>query len=334
MAARKIRVERIRVTRTGIWFIVVSLIVGAAAANTGNNALYLVAAMLLGLLAVSGLISRRNLRQLDIRFGTPPEVHAGQTLGIPVAIANHDAWLTRRFVLISGIEAAEPLLISRLERGAVHRDRFFFRFERRGLYRLPYVRVSSLFPLGLVDKAMRYRVDLEVLVYPRVHPVAASRYFDRGRVGDELTKKAGWSHELRALRSFRQGDDPRSIHWKRSARTGDLIYMEREAEAGRRLAIYFDNAFGDVSSGRDEAFESMVSEVASLAVQYIDQGFEVALTTRDEHIHYGRGRSHAVRLLKALAVIESIPEQRFPLWSGRAKATEVRLGPARPRVAV
>ena len=219
MGARKIRVERIRVTRTGIWFILVSLIVGAAAANTGNNALYLVAAMLLGLLAVSGLVSRRNLRQLDIRFGTPPEVHAGQTLGIPVTIANEDSWLTRRFVLISGIEAAEPLLISRLERGAVHRDRLFFRFERRGLYRVPYLRVSSLFPLGLVDKAMRYRVDLEVLVYPRIHPVAATRYFDRGRVGDELTKKAGWSHELRALRLFRQGDDPRSIHWKRSART-------------------------------------------------------------------------------------------------------------------
>lgn len=334
MADRKIRVERIRVTRTGVWFIVVCLIVGAAAANTGNNALYLVAAMLLALLAVSGLVSRRNLRQLEIRFSTPPEVHAGQTLGIPVTVSNLDSWLARRFVLFSGIEAAEPLLVSRLERGAVHQDRLFFRFERRGLYKVPYLRVSSLFPLGLVDKAMQYPVDLEVLVYPRVHPVAASRYFDRGRVGDELTKKAGWSHELRSLRPFRQGDDPRSIHWKRSARTGDLIYMEREAEAGRRLAIYFDNAFGDVTEGRDEAFEGMVSEVASLATQYIDQGFEVALTTRDEHIHYGRGRSHAVRLLRVLAVIESVSEHRFPLWKGRAKATEVRLGPARSRVAV
>jgi uncharacterized protein (DUF58 family) len=326
-AKSKISVERIRITKAGIWFILITLVVGAAAGNTGNNALYLVASMLLALLGLSGLISRRNLRLLSVEFGAPPEVHAGQKFSVPLEIANDDRLFPKRFVLVSGVEAAEPILILNLGRRKAMEERAFFRFERRGLHRVPFLRISSVFPLGLFDKAMRVSVRLEVLVLPRIHPVAESLYFDRGRVGDELTKKAGWSHELRSLRPFRTGDDPRSIHWKRSARTGDLVFMERQAEAGRRLAIFFDNAFGDLDERGDDRFEAMVSEAASLAVHYLDQGFEVALTTREEHIHYGRGRPQQLRILYSLALIESAPPQRFPLWSGRAAATEVRLGP-------
>jgi uncharacterized protein (DUF58 family) len=334
MAAGKIRVERVRITTTGIWYIIVSLIVGAAAANTGNNALYLVEAMLLGLLVASGLLSRRNLRGLTLALRPVPEVHAGQTLGMPLTIGNRDRWMGRRLLEISGVDEVEPLLVSHLERRSLREESLYLRFDRRGLHRIPFLRVSSLFPLGFFDKAMRYRADIEVLVFPRLHPVAASRYFDRGRVGDELTKKRGWSHELRSLRGFRSGDDPRSIHWKRSARTGDLVFMEREAEAGRRLSLFFDNAWGKLDEGREEAFEETVSEVASLAVHYLDQGFEVALTTRDEHLHYGRGRGHEMRLLRSLALVASIPKQRFPLWKGRARSTEVRFGPVEARRAV
>ncbi|MDH3255725.1 MAG: DUF58 domain-containing protein [Acidobacteriota bacterium] len=333
MSSPTIRVERIRITRAGIWFIVVSLIVGAAAANTGNNALYLVESMLLALLVVSGFMSRRNLRKLDIAFGAPPEVHATQHFSIPVTVTNNDRLFSRRFVLISGVEAVNPLLLTYLGPGVTHEDRLVFVFGKRGLHRVPFLRVSSVFPLGLFDKAMRYGAELEVLVFPQISPVSESRYFSRGRVGDELTKRAGWSHELRALRLFRSGDDPRSIHWKRSARTGDLIFMEREAEAGRRLTIFVDNAFGTLDAETEERFEAMVGEAASLAVHYLDQSFEVALTTRDEHIHYGRGRPQQLRILTSLALIESVPRQPFSLWRGKSGTTEVRLGPGEERIA-
>ena len=331
MSRGAIRVERIRITRAGIWFVIITFIVGAAAANTGNNALYLVASMLLALLAVSGLISRRNLRQLNIVFGPQPEVHAGQQFSLPVTVSNDDRFFAKRYVLLSGVDSVEPLLLLHLERRGMREERLFFQFDRRGLHQVPFFRISSVFPLGLFDKAMRIAARVEVLVFPRIMPVAESRYFDRGRVGDELTKKAGWSHELRSLRLFRSGDDPRSIHWKRSARTGDLVFMERQAEAGRRLAILFDNAFGDLDERGDARFEATVSEAASLAVHYLDQGFEVGLTMRDEHIHYGRGRPQQLRILNALALVQSVPRQKFALWSGRSGATEVRLGPGEAR---
>jgi uncharacterized protein (DUF58 family) len=331
MSERKIRVERIRITRAGIWFVLITLVVGAAAANTGNNALYLVASMLLALLGLSGFISRRNLRQLSIILGSAPEVHAGQKFSVRVTISNDDRFFPKRFVLVSGVEAADPLLVLHLGRSNTREEKVFFQFERRGLHEIPFFRISSIFPLGLFDKAMRLAVRFDVLVFPRIKPVAEGLYFDRGRVGDELTKKAGWSHELRSLRAFRPGDDPRSIHWKRSARTGDLVFMERQAEAGRRLAIFFDNAFGEHEEVVEERFETMVSEAASLAVHCLDQGFEVALTTREEHIHYGRGRPQQLRILNSLARIQSAPRQKFPLWSGRAAATEVRLGPGESR---
>lgn len=331
---RGVRVERIRITRVGIWFIVVALVVGAAAANTGNNALYLVESMLLALLAVSGLVSRRNLRQLEIQFGPRPEVTAGQVCSIEVRLLNRDWLLARRYLLLAGVEAARPLLFSLVPRRGRVSHRLLLEFERRGLHSIPYVRLSSVFPLGLFEKAMRYPAGLEILVYPQILPVSGTRYFDRGRVGDELARRPGWSHELRALRLFRAGDDPRSIHWKRSARTGDLIFMEREAEEGRRLSISLDNATGELGERDRERFERLVVEAASLAAHYLEQGFEVALTTRDTSIPFGRGRLQRRRILRTLALVEPVPAERFPLWSGRPGSTEVRLGLGEGRVAV
>ena len=144
----KIRVERIRITKAGIWFVLITLVVSAAAGNTGNNALYLVASMLLALLGLSGIISRRNLRKLSIDFGAPPEVYAGQKFSIPLTVTNDDRVFPKRFVLVSGVEAAEPLLVHSLGRREVLEDRAFFQFERRGLHQVPYVRISSVFPLS------------------------------------------------------------------------------------------------------------------------------------------------------------------------------------------
>jgi uncharacterized protein (DUF58 family) len=330
-----IRVERIRITRVGVWYIVVAIVVGAAATNTGNNALYLVESMLLALLAASGIASRRNLRRLELEFVTPPEAYAGRLFSVQFTLRCRDRFLARRYLLVSGLDEVQSLLVPYLGNRREHRNRLFFRFPKRGLFRIPYLRVSSIFPLGFFEKAMGYPAQLEILVFPEILPVSGAQYFDRGRSGEELSKKAGWSHELRALRLFRPGDDPRSIHWKRSARTGELVFMEREAEEGRRLSILFDNAAGDLSDREaEEQFEPLVTEAASVAVHYLEQGFEVALTTRDAEIPFGRGRVQKLNILKELALLKLRPLQPEPLWSGRPAATELRLGLVEESVAV
>jgi uncharacterized protein (DUF58 family) len=179
-------------------------------------------------------------------------------------------------------------------------------FGHRGLQRLHGIRVTSAYPLGFFHKGLRYRSDMRVLVYPEIFDTGASRGLGADVAGDAATRRKGWGHELHALRPFRPGDDPRAIHWKRSARNDDLVLVERESERAERLAIVLDNAVPDLAADdpRRGVFERLVSEAATLAVEALDRGIEVALRTREEEVGFGRGVRQRHALLEALALVE------------------------------
>lgn len=82
--ARRVAVERLResfdydVTRAGIIYVIVSLVIGIAALNTGNNLLYIVVAAMLAAIVVSGYVSALVLRYLELDIHLPEHVFAGR----------------------------------------------------------------------------------------------------------------------------------------------------------------------------------------------------------------------------------------------------------------
>jgi uncharacterized protein (DUF58 family) len=93
------------------------------------------------------------------------------------------------------------------------------------------VRVATSWPCDLFRRVLRYPLDAEVLVRPR--RIAAA---PRDRAGSEeargrarLSTRGGG--EIRGLRPWRDGDSPRAIHWKTTARVGR--WMVREDETTR-----------------------------------------------------------------------------------------------------
>jgi uncharacterized protein (DUF58 family) len=82
--ARRVAVERLRetfdydVTRAGIIYVLVSLVIGIAALNTGNNLLYIVVAAMLAAIIVSGYVSALVLRHLELDMHLPEHVFAGR----------------------------------------------------------------------------------------------------------------------------------------------------------------------------------------------------------------------------------------------------------------
>lgn len=318
----RVSVERVRITRVGVWYLVVVFVVAVAAINTGNNALFLVLGGMLALLVACGFVSRRNLRLMDLDPGRVGEVYAGRPFSIPIRLINRDRWMARRFLEIGAGPNAEPLIVPLIARAAHLRSRVALCFRRRGRHVLPGFRVLSIFPLGLFQKAMRHHHRLEVLVYPEILPLDSDSLFALGRSGEEPTPKVGQGHDLYAMRRFRSGDDPRGIHWKRTARTGELVYMEREADEGKRLLILLDNAVAPfVDEEAEERFERLVSEAASAAVEFLERGFEVALTTRSTTVSFGRGANHRRRLLEGLALLAAVPFDPSPLEAGSASGT-------------
>jgi uncharacterized protein (DUF58 family) len=319
--------ESIRITRVGLWFVLFTVLVGVAATNTGNNALYLVLSGMLALLAMSGIVSRWNLERLRIAIEPPGELFARRPTLVDFTLVNAGRWLPR-WLLLLGLSAQGPWrLVPYLRAGESARGAIEVIFPRRGRHRFEAAHVASLFPLGLFRKGMRYASPLEALVYPELYPAGEIEIVASGLSGDRSAARPGWGHELHALRSFRQGDDPRAIHWKKSAQTGGLVYQEREAEETLRLSILFDDGTGRPGSEEEAArFERLVSEAATAAWDYLDRGFEVELVTRRRRVPFGKGARHRREILTELALVEPGPRGRGVLLAGDSGARQLRLG--------
>ena len=339
MSWRRSKSDGLHITKVGLWFLIFLLVIAAGATNTGNNGLFLVLAVMGGAVIASDAAGRLNLRGLRIGLTAPAEIFANNPSHLSVGVTNRSRWLPR-WLLVLTVEPgdvvavntaartspwrnakpaggdpphrrAKPYLAAFLPRSSDSQGRIEVLMRRRGRWRIRYAHVTSLFPLGFFRRGRRYKTDTEILVYPETYSPSSSRPAQLGRAGDEPTRRRGWGHDLLGLRAFRHGDDPRSIHWKQTARTGDMVFKERETEENRRFLIVFDNAVGELqTSARHRQFERLVSEAATAALDHLDGGYEVSLLTRDADLPFASGQQQRHRVLETLALIE--PRARNP----------------------
>lgn len=313
---RRPRSDGIGLTRVGVYYLLLVAVLGLAAANTGNNGLYLVLAMMIAVFVVSQLAAAANVRRLELFLSAPEEVFAAQPADFALTLRNRSRFLPS-WLLMLRLDPADivapsvpaggstPWLVPALGRREAIPGRLEMTLRRRGRHQVHGVHLTSLFPIGVFRKGRRYPVDLEFLVYPELFAPFSNPPVQSAKRGEEPTRRAGWGHELLGLRSYRQGDDPRWIHWKHSAKTGALVYQEHETEENRRLLIVLDNAVGTLDEATSRVFERRVSEAATAAVDFLDNGYEVALLTRDEHLAFAGGRRQRRLILEALALVEA-----------------------------
>lgn len=318
--------EGIRITKVGLWYVLFCVVVAVAATNTGNNSLYLVLALMLGLLVASGIASRQNVRGLAVELTAPAEVYAQQPFSLEVRMANRGWLLPRWFLLVSVSASGSPWFLPFLPRGGEETGRLETLLPRRGEHVLRAVHVTSLYPFGFFQKGIRHRMEQEILVFPEIFDAAAPLPDGEGPEGEDPSRRRGRGHDLHSLREFRHGDDPRGIHWKQTARTGDRVYMEREADRSHRLSILLDNATGDLDLEADrERFERLVSEAATAAVDYLGRDYQVELVTRDGRIPFGSGLRQRLTILETLARLEPVPAAVHPLEPSAPQAACLRL---------
>src|SRR6195256_4269106 len=240
----------LRPTREGWWCLLGAVGVGFAAVSTGNNLLYLLEAMLLGLVVVSGLLSEMSMRGLHLALRVPDEVFAGRPALFAVAIVNGKRRLPSYSLALAAPGHGEIVrYLPRLRAGEERLLPWETTFPARGRERLPALRVTTRFPFGLFAKSAPVAVDAEIIGYPAPRAVFPS------------PRRAGRGHGLRNLREYRAGDDPRLIHWRLSAKRRALVVRELEEETTLDARL--------VLTGRGERDvaqrEQALSEAAGLA---------------------------------------------------------------------
>ena len=296
----------IRVTNFGLGYILMCLVVAIAATNTGNNGLYLVLAAMLAAMIVSGMLSRRNVRGVACEIEPVGEVVATRPAWLKLKLENRlrAGKAQALFFLHEALPA--PLWIDPLGPGEKREIVVEGVFPRRGVYREADAGLLSRFPLGLFRKYRKATLASEVVVYPLplVNPVPEIPPED-ARGGRAHPRTRGGGSDIRTLREFSPGDDPRDLHWKQSARMRRWIVREREAERDRALFLAIDNAMPWPADADALArFESAVARCAGQALLLLSRGAEVGFHARGVKIAARGGRSQRVRILDALARLE------------------------------
>jgi len=312
-------------TRDGWWSLFAALGLGIAAVNTGNNLLYLLSSMLLGLILVSGLLSEAVMRGLRLAPILPDEIHAGRPVLLGAVLANRKRRTPSCSLVLEALReggaADRAMYVPWLAAGAERVVTWETANLRRGRRRLPGVRVSTRFPFGVFVKAGRPLLQEEVLVFPAVGPPPAALLREVGS-GSTPVRRRGRGADLHNLRDYRAGDDPRLIHWRSSAKSGALTVRELEAETSLDTRIALEG-----TGARDPVrLEVGLSEAGSLAVHLLALGAQVELSGPGLAVPLGRGRAQQRRILTALALYAPSAAQRPTAAAPSADVREIRIG--------
>ena len=280
--------RKFRLTREGRAFLFVTIGVGLAAVNTANNLLYLVLGLLLSLLLVSGVLSDLALWKLQIKRKLPERLFAGRRSLIDIALLNEKRWLSSVSVeTIDEIDGEEPnaARFVRIAPGATEVGSYRFESPRRGLFELGTMRVLTRYPFGLIEKGYTIFLPDEMVVYPKLLEHVAAQAL-RPMQGDAapIHQTGRGSEFAGSVRFYREGDEARDIHWKRTASRGELVVREHEQESSALVTLSVDNLLP--SGVDDEAawldrFETAISEIATLASVYLAQGVSVQVQSSD-----------------------------------------------------
>ncbi len=230
----------IRVHRSGIVYIGVSIVLGVLSINSGNNFHYLATAAMLGFMLASGVAGRRNIRVAEVSFEFPDEIYADIPFLLFVEVRNPN-----RRVPIYLIEVkvdGKPLMFPVVNPGETSRQSVAFSFSSRGGHRIEEVLLYSVYPFNLFTRYWPIEGDLSVTAFPTpLKPAGEQLYL---RTDDERLN--GKSSRLQAeedtigVRPYVEGDNMRQIHWKTSARTGKLstrIYDDSGSGGGKVIDL-------------------------------------------------------------------------------------------------
>jgi uncharacterized protein (DUF58 family) len=315
--------RRLTFTREGKLFVFVTFALGFAAVNTGTNLMYLVFGFMLSLIILSGVLSEHVLRKLRIERRLPSRAFAGEPTLIEIGVENQKDRLVSYSVEIADqatdVANDRRCYFLKVPPGAEQSASYRRVVARRGRLLFHGYRVSTRFPFALFEKWREQEGEGELLVYPALLPYT----FAEGAAqeeGDQAGSSRGRGTETRELREYRDGDETRSIHWRRTAAIGKPVVREYEREAASVLSILLDNRPPPgAGPGWAQGFEQNVSHAAYVVERALSRGYSVEICARGTRSPLLSGGSPPDALWRYLALLpsDSPSELTSPKRGGR-----------------
>jgi uncharacterized protein (DUF58 family) len=277
--------------------------------------LYVMSALLAGSACAAWLLNRGMLKRLSgERTIDVAEIHEGESLSIRLKLRSARRTGAAQIHTVEHCPLADPtsdaaaveVFIPLLPaRGSVE---FAYTVDayRRGLHTFPPLALSTRAPFGFAQTRSIIDVPTRALIYPEVHKLHRLSLLDRQPAAEQLRPRPGFGAEVIGVRPFRTGDSPRHIHWRSTARTGQLISKEFADESHPSLTIVLDLQAHPYAKGRTKhtPFEWSIKAAVSIAEYALRRGYNLHLAADGDVLALPPGPITWWALMQYLARIE------------------------------
>ncbi|MBW1604646.1 DUF58 domain-containing protein [Streptomyces sp. JJ66] len=173
-------------------------------------------------------------------------------------------------------------VLDRVEPGGRREVSYRVRSDLRGRYPLGPLQLRVTDPFGMVELNRSFSAQDVLTVIPAVQPLPPVRLAgEAAGYGDGRVRALAVTGDDDVIpRAYRHGDDVRRVHWRSTARRGELMVRREEQPQQARCTVLLDTRRTAWSgSGPDAPFEWAVTGAASVAVHLLARGYQVRLLT-------------------------------------------------------
>lgn len=317
--------SRMLLPREGVVYLAMMLVVAVGALTGGNpdtgNMLLLVFGMMAGPFVLNGWVVVAMLARVHVARTHPSTAPAGAFFSVEISLRNDKPFLSSRLVevrdVIEGRQLHEEPSVTFVRVGPGEERSGFYELciARRGVYRLGPLRISSRFPLGIGERGHTIASPSEIIVHPaigRLLPGWKRRERELAESSSRANARLGiFDDDFHSIREYRPGDNSRSIHWRSSARHGQVMVKEHQQHREADLIVLLD--FCSTADFTESLQETAVSLVATLCIEqtrHTSLGtYRLAIAGREQQFIEVTGAARfRDAALRALAVCEVAPQ--------------------------
>ncbi len=309
-------------TLAGVLYVAALSLIALAAINTQRALLFAIMGLMLGALLLSVIVARRSVLAVDVWRDMPERAFANRVVYLGYFLRHRRRRGTAMGLELTEVSRPRPMESAGayclwLRPGEVFKSGSRFAVRQRGRYELRRLRLSTRFPFSLLKAQRDVRQLSSLVVWPalgrlRRDPLAGGA----AEISDGAPSQVrSGADEFFGLREYRQGDNPRWIHWKRSAATGAPVVREMSKPRPDVLYVVLDTQLADLSAGQRRLRERLIRFAATL-IEYAfhreyQVGLAVAYSDRSVSLPAGAGRGNRTALLDVLAEIDQNTDRPF-----------------------
>ncbi|OAI54278.1 hypothetical protein AYO47_03170 [Planctomyces sp. SCGC AG-212-M04] len=243
-----------------------------------SNSLLLVFCCLTGPFVINGGLIFAMLQRLTVSRDAPLRMMAGECVAVEVQLGNRKRLLPTWMMSVRDRaetvdEVIEPeVLFVHIPRKGRQVSAYQLSLAVRGRATLGPVEVHSRFPLGIVDRGLQFDLPAQILVYPRIGRLTHSwrRFTETSHTSSQSTRQSSHAADtFHTLREYHSGDDPRTIHWRTSARRNELMVREFRDQRDTPIVLLLDGWRAPGAREREDLMELAISFAATVCIHQL-----------------------------------------------------------------